>query len=927
MKKIISLSVPYSQPVSPSIRSLPDLVALYNSSFDAKQKQEILVLVHQVKSSFFNSTMTGPRVSEFVSLAFLNNDDERNDIFSRLVQKVNDAATLSDHAINALAGFIAAVPDGFLKVRQHNLLQVANVLMTKVDHSKTHWDESTYTELSHVLNALGMVFMTLEQCGASQWDKNALKNRIYDFFLVLRQNDYAPIAYKAEFITQAVVRVKSNESFFVNKMKKAALIGSGVYAIVTGLQESNPIAVGEGVWKVVKGFHFKIPPATWYSQILSLDAPAASTRLESFVQQRQQIDTWKSQKQLSRSLAFGLAEWATVVLVSTNNTEIAEGCLQILTEQYSTSPWKGFKDVREHALRGLILGATSDKPELSTPSFEAIRYLSEMYQEKRTAGAKYLASQVVNVVDSSHLPRPAYTVYQTFRVADVSAFDSIERWKHERSESLDVHHLQSRAQMLEHYGTYRTLFGENRSVSQCYINLAVVHEHEVKGHEKSLRSTGNYEAIHATTSDIALPDLFSLSMPKQAGKSASRVMLLGRAGIGKTTLCQRMAYGWAKQELWPQFEWLFVIPFRSLTAADYPDTKTRLIDVLLRENPSAVESKKAEKMLQLLLDTPSMREKTLVIIDGYDEAEAAAPHMKRLIEESLIQKASLFPHLIVTSRPQADLPILDLRVETIGFTDENIHAYLEHTFSDREERSLVTTYLQSNPMLWGIAHVPIQLEILCQLFKDPELNLASIGTELSTLSKLYTEIENLLFYKLLDKSGMRRALEKRKDELKTVITETLGRLSLDLQRQNRIFFSKSELETHIHIPDRLSKTKTAELDSFTEKMREHLIQSGYLKVVSEGRTESYYFTHLSFQEYFAGKQMAAFLQESDTDGEHDNLLTWLRTNATTPRMALTLRFCAGHLASEDAWGSFHSQLTGLDRNSVGAIYEEFSQKK
>ncbi|CAF4782684.1 unnamed protein product [Rotaria sp. Silwood1] len=49
-----------------------------------------------------------------------------------------------------------------------------------------------------------------------------------------------------------------------------------------------------------------------------------------------------------------------------------------------------------------------------------------------------------------------------------------------------------------------------------------------------------------------------------------KVLVLGRAGIGKSTFCRYVAYRWATGEIWPQYDLVVVIPLRSLTKDHYP---------------------------------------------------------------------------------------------------------------------------------------------------------------------------------------------------------------------------------------------------------------------------------------------------------------------------------------------------------------------
>ncbi len=59
-----------------------------------------------------------------------------------------------------------------------------------------------------------------------------------------------------------------------------------------------------------------------------------------------------------------------------------------------------------------------------------------------------------------------------------------------------------------------------------------------------------YEDIHRPKQPIDLTNLFEPREKADQIIEPKRLLVLGRAGIGKTTLCRRLAYQWATGELW-----------------------------------------------------------------------------------------------------------------------------------------------------------------------------------------------------------------------------------------------------------------------------------------------------------------------------------------------------------------------------------------
>ncbi|MCB1119728.1 MAG: toll/interleukin-1 receptor domain-containing protein, partial [Chlamydiia bacterium] len=104
-------------------------------------------------------------------------------------------------------------------------------------------------------------------------------------------------------------------------------------------------------------------------------------------------------------------------------------------------------------------------------------------------------------------------------------------------------------------------------IEESFIQLALVQEEEQKDKERQTFSTfdhNSFEAIHKPKTVITLHELFQ--------KDKTHLFIEGRAGIGKTTLCQYISYIWTKPELrkeklgsWAdRFELILWIPLRNL---------------------------------------------------------------------------------------------------------------------------------------------------------------------------------------------------------------------------------------------------------------------------------------------------------------------------------------------------------------------------
>ncbi|CAF1308491.1 unnamed protein product [Rotaria sordida] len=109
-----------------------------------------------------------------------------------------------------------------------------------------------------------------------------------------------------------------------------------------------------------------------------------------------------------------------------------------------------------------------------------------------------------------------------------------------------------------------------------------------KQHYKHIMSNINIEIGHLLN-DIYIPLRFennNISIELKNLFIKSRILMLGEAGCGKTTVCQYITYSWAIGKLWRnQFEWIFYIKIRNLSSEFFPKQPNNysLIDIIERE--------------------------------------------------------------------------------------------------------------------------------------------------------------------------------------------------------------------------------------------------------------------------------------------------------------------------------------------------------
>ncbi|CAF1431697.1 unnamed protein product, partial [Adineta ricciae] len=184
-------------------------------------------------------------------------------------------------------------------------------------------------------------------------------------------------------------------------------------------------------------------------------------------------------------------------------------------------------------------------------------------------------------------------------------------------------------------------------IDQSYINLAIVETKETREKEEKLKGTQNigtiidtYEDIYGSKTPIKVKDIF-----EKCKDQNKRILVFGRAGIGKSTFCRYAAYQWATGAIWSEYELVVLVPLRSLTGPKYNANKEyNLVDILINQyffdRSLSVEEKNT-------LENKIHTGRILWLLDGYDEiVQETSSHLQNLLEQLLKT-----PHHIVTSRP------------------------------------------------------------------------------------------------------------------------------------------------------------------------------------------------------------------------------------------------------------------------------------
>ncbi|CAF3579670.1 unnamed protein product, partial [Rotaria socialis] len=474
------------------------------------------------------------------------------------------------------------------------------------------------------------------------------------------------------------------------------------------------------------------------------------------------------------------------------------------------------------------------------------------------------------------------------------------------------------------------------TIEQSYINLAIVDAKDQQEKEKKLKEQdqkmkerekqkdfnlerqhgeiiGTYEEIYGHKTSIDVKNIF-----QQCKDQIKKVLILGRAGIGKSTFCQYVTYRWAKGELWSEYELLILIRLRKLTSSRYPPGKKYSPINLLEKEYFPCEDLSAEQIQHF--KELCKNHQVLWILDGYDEFAQNIPEQL----EDVFKHVREAQHNILTSRPYAIKSSYDVKLEITGFTNDNIVKYVEQFFdqitkeinNDSSETQKLLRLLKSNSSIWGVAHIPVNLELICSLW----CNNYWTKTTVLTITVLYDNIIECQCRRYLTRQNIKHehlrkqtVYDKCNTELQFLEYLAFKGMECDTIMLTPAIFIEAQNDTGCSDDDLAQILKMGILKSYDDKA-----------IGTQNQTEKqHYFVHLSFQEHFAARHLQRILRSTDKV----KAINFINNNKYNQRFHFVFVFASGLLAQshyKSCIEPFWSAVQGEPIDLVGVKHIELT---
>ncbi|XP_072045055.1 NLR family CARD domain-containing protein 4-like [Amphiura filiformis] len=402
-----------------------------------------------------------------------------------------------------------------------------------------------------------------------------------------------------------------------------------------------------------------------------------------------------------------------------------------------------------------------------------------------------------------------------------------------RSNSLDLEVCQQELQTFyqQEMGTVQLLpWGDEViDMDTIFVNLTLAVDEK-----QSLR--GSREDIERVEDMLALKS--------RTGQRASRILLRGFAGSGKSTAMAKIAYDWAKyhdsggsvvSNVFYQYKLLFILSLREIESNE--TLTDAIVDQILPQDTQISKQHLEDFIL-------AHSKETLILLDGLDEypMERLQKKVTGDIESILANKKLRDACVVVTTRPQKVEDLGEhqkqyIHVKLSGFSEENVEVYIKKFFQDSQTKAKrLIKVLEQSPSIKVLAQIPVMLLMLCLLWSDAQ-KLPDTHTALYEQAVLY-----------LWKRYRRSADVTDKDDDFEEVLSHLGRVGLDgLTSEGKLVFLESDFPAEVL----MEACKAGLLTK--ERLRSKLNVSNSIS-----------FLHKSVQEYCAAYFWAA-LADNDVD--------------------------------------------------------------
>ncbi|XP_072175511.1 uncharacterized protein [Diadema setosum] len=231
------------------------------------------------------------------------------------------------------------------------------------------------------------------------------------------------------------------------------------------------------------------------------------------------------------------------------------------------------------------------------------------------------------------------------------------------------------------------------------------------------------------------------------GNLSKRLLIQGEGGVGKTTLCAKIAWDWCQGRILQDLDMVLLIPLRDVKNAT---SIGGIVKTYLSHSNTATK-KKIDDYISTNLS------RILFIFDGFDEfdekiSKTSSSEVIRILRTEQYNSCKV----IVTTRPWRTNEFMMnkrlaeaytlLNVE--GFNKKNLSNYIGRYFRIRQKENLaenLISFMEENDVIRSnMAPFPIYCAMLCLMWNDYSEERRKEMQKLKTFSKIFADMISFL---------------------------------------------------------------------------------------------------------------------------------------------------------------------------------------
>ena len=434
-------------------------------------------------------------------------------------------------------------------------------------------------------------------------------------------------------------------------------------------------------------------------------------------------------------------------------------------------------------------------------------------------------------------------------------------------------------------------------IDEIYVNVAIHEERALYDLKKDRSEQLKIYPPNAKDCHFAKPE-------DVIDKKHANVLVVGRPGIGKTSLSTKMLRLWATDQAFNEdhhdkshFNIVFLVKFRRFN----DNAGLSLHELLAR---AETVQRLDDSVLEFVQNEPT---KVLLIFDGLDEysrkedinAQEDDQTYKNNVEEKmplsvlynklaagkLLRGASI----LTTTRPKAAEYVehvpFQRTVEILGFTSTNVEDYVQkfsQDFTGAKEK--IWEHIKSNANLFSLCYIPVNCFLICHCLL--QIFLSGSSQQLPTkITDIYQMTVKMVFFKHnRENLSLKEPLEKLK---KTHMYEPFENFPEEVQK---LFYRLGEIAFK-GIKEARLLFESSEVSGLEECGVLHKLPDVQSERSLNERPKSQFcFTHLTVQEFFAAKHLV----DTKTDEGIEEFVSKYINDGT---WQMVLQFVAGLLKS------------------------------